>query len=258
MMRTLAVVLVLFFGGTATLIGQQAQAEQARGAPTTPMGLLESDAFMDPTAARIYEAARAEWERVDETVIRYTAIVKQRLAARIRTPLKDRTIYNVESAHRVFWDRDGDALNQVLALREQTPAGIEQEDGVDLDWFDDAFDPAGDRLLFGLSEKDEDDWGEPEEEDFWVEHPFGPSALTAYRFQSGDTLTLSFPDGRRILSVELQVFLNGHSLVLLVRRSLSFLPSPLDRDTHRAASALLPVLLCVGLHPQQSNLPPRE
>lgn len=162
------------------------------------------DAYLDPTARALHEAARTEWVRIDETVVRYTALVRQRFAAGIRTPLKDRTVFRSESAHRVFWDRDGESLVQVLALREQTPAGVEEDDDI-TGAFGDAFDPAGDRLLFGMAEREEDEWGEPEGDDFWVEHPLGADATASYRFQTGDTLTLSFPDGRSVEAVELRV-----------------------------------------------------
>jgi hypothetical protein len=159
---------------------------------------------MDPVAGTLHRAARAAWDRLDAQVLRYTALVRQRFAVALRTPLKDRTLYRAESARRVFWDRDRDPLVQVLAHREQTPAGVEEE--VDVSgMFDDAFDPAGDRLLFGATDREEEGWGEPEDDDFYVRHPLAPGSAAAYRFRSGDTLTLSLPDGRRVQAVELQV-----------------------------------------------------
>ena len=49
-----------------------------------------SDAFLDPTAESLFRAAQANWMSIDESVVRYTAVIKQRIAAGIRTPLKDR------------------------------------------------------------------------------------------------------------------------------------------------------------------------
>ena len=158
--------------------------------------------FSDETAARLYRAAVAHRERRDDSVLRYTAVVRQRIAVALRTPLKDRTLYRVESSHRVFWSRDDDMLVQVLALREQTPAGVseaESHQGL----FDHQFDPMNDRLLFGFVEED-DDLGE-RDDDFWFEHPLFHEYAAGYRFTTGDTLTLSLPDGRSVRAIELQV-----------------------------------------------------
>ena len=178
-------------------------AQEARG--------YAPDAFLDPTAARLFASAQANWYGIDTSVVRYRAVIKQRIAAAIRTPLKDRTIYRNESAVRAFWDRDHDALIQVLGARSQHP-GREQAKA-DENWdflndltIDQPFEPGGDRLLFALGGDDpEEDITDPEREDFWFAHPLAQGADTLYRFQSGDTLTLSLPDGRRLLTVQLDV-----------------------------------------------------
>jgi hypothetical protein len=165
--------------------------------------------YRDPTAASLHAAALANRERRDDQVLQYTATVRQRGAAAIRTPLKDRTLYRVEAAHRVVWNRDGGLIVQALALREQTPVGDgggARDDDGDFDGgiFDGAFDPMNDRLLFGLG-GDDDDIGDPAEDDFWFEHPLYAEYREAYHFASADTLTLTLPDGRRIRAIELQV-----------------------------------------------------
>ncbi len=162
-----------------------------------------AESYRDPVARRLHEAAMLERERVDDTVLRYTAVVRQRLGAGLRLPLKDRTIYRSEAAHRVWWDRDGENLIQLLAYREQTPGGINRED-IDLGRFDIAFDPMDDRLFFGLSD-DDDDIGEPGGDDFWFEHPLYPEYVDRYFFESGDTIRLSLPDGRTVEAIELKI-----------------------------------------------------
>jgi hypothetical protein len=187
---------------TVAAVGVSAQAAHDRAAPH-----VASDAatYLDATAARLHAAAVAHRPHADDEGLQYTANVKQRVGVSLRTPLKDRTLYRMESAHRVFWVRDGDQVVQILALREQTPVGVDDDDDeVDSGFFDGAFDPMNDRLLFGLA-GDEDDVGDPAEDDFWFEHPLYPEYRDAYRFASADTLTLSLPDGRRVQAVELQV-----------------------------------------------------
>jgi hypothetical protein len=158
--------------------------------------------YLDQTAERLHVAAMAARERLDDSVLQYTAKVRQRFALALRTPLKDRTLYRVEATHRVVWNRDGDMLVQVLAQREQTPAGlsVDQDRGL----FDQAFDPMDDRLLFGLARRD-DDAGDADEDGFRFEHPLYPEYRDRYRFSSGDTLTLTLPDGRSVRAIELRV-----------------------------------------------------
>mgnify|MGYP006277974233 CR=1 FL=1 len=169
------------------------------------------DAFLDPTAARIFASAQANWYGIDTSVVRYRAVIKQRIAAGIRTPLKDRTIYRNESAVRAFWDRDHDAIIQVLGARSQHPGREQARADENWDFFNDLtidqpFDPGGDRLLFALGGDDpEENITDPDREDFWFAHPLAQGADTLYRYESGDTLTLSLPDGRRLLTVQLDV-----------------------------------------------------
>ncbi|NNF29295.1 MAG: hypothetical protein HKN73_18865 [Gemmatimonadetes bacterium] len=168
------------------------------------------DAFKDPSAGPIYRAAVDNWRSVDESIVRYTARIQQRIAAALRTPLKDRILYRNETAVRAFWDRDYDAVVQVLGTRSQYPGrSIAVREG-DLDFlddlpFDEPFEPGGDRLFFGISESGDDEAFEARDDEFWFAHPLASGADTLYQFESGDTLTLSLPDGRRLQAIQLDV-----------------------------------------------------
>jgi len=168
------------------------------------------DAFLDLTAGTLFQAAQGNWQSIDSSVVRYTSVIKQRIAVGIRTPLKDRTLFRNESAVRAFWDRDHGSILQVMGSRAQYPGRerAQAEDG--LSWMDDLamdepFEPGGDRLLFGLTNEDAAEISNPDESDFWFAHPLAPGADSLYRFQSGDTLTLSLPDGRQLQTVQLDV-----------------------------------------------------
>ena len=173
-----------------------------------------ADAFLDPVAQELFQSARATWASVDESIARYTALIKQRIAAKLRTPLKDRILYRNETAVRAFWDKDYEPVVQVLGTRSQYPGrSIAVREG-DFDWldelpFDRPFDPGGDRLFFGLdggNDRNVDDEDRAEEGiDIWLAHPLAPGADTLYRYESGDTLTLSLPDGRRLQTIQLDV-----------------------------------------------------
>ncbi|MCH7991023.1 MAG: hypothetical protein IIC35_01220 [Gemmatimonadetes bacterium] len=192
MSRRVGVVVAGILAGAASVAA--AQSDEGRNGVSS---------YRDPTAAALHAAAMTERERVDHSLLSYTAVVRQRIGASIRMPLKDRTIYRSEAAHRLFWRRDGDDLVQVLAFREQTPGGVNAED-LDLGRFEGAFDPMDDRLLFGFASRDEDT-GDADSDDFWFEHPLYAEWVESYWFSSGDTLTVSLPDGRRVVAIELQV-----------------------------------------------------
>lgn len=166
------------------------------------------DAFLDPVARQLYTAAFDGWTALDESVVRYTARIDQRIAAAIRAPLRDRVLYHSETAVRTFWERDYDTVVQVLGSRSEYPGrAIAMREG-DLDWledlpFDGPFEPGNDRLFLGMD--DEAFTADTEDNEFALIHPLASGADTIYRFQSGDTMTLSFPDGRRLEAIQLEV-----------------------------------------------------
>jgi hypothetical protein len=165
----------------------------------------EGAAFADAQTLELFRTAQEAWRSVDDAVVRYTALVKQRMAAALRTPLRDRTIFQAESAARIFWDRDHDQLTQVLASSTQLPGPADVSVGDDdLDFaISDGFDPGGDRLVFGFASTDEAD--DIDEDDYYIVHPLGSLAEDVYRFEVGDTLTLTLPDARELRAVELSV-----------------------------------------------------
>ncbi|MEM7415578.1 MAG: hypothetical protein AAF389_08805 [Gemmatimonadota bacterium] len=183
---------VAWTAGVGFAVG--AQAQEAEPSP---------ESYADATAERLHLAAMDQRERLDTDVLHYTAVVQERIGASLRLPLKDRTVYRSEAAHRVWWNRDSENLIQVLAYREQTPEGVNM-DGLDLDRFNVTFDPMADRLFFGMTDRD-DDLGEPDSDDFWFEHPLYEEYRDRYRFTVGDTLAIALPDGRQVLAIELQV-----------------------------------------------------
>ena len=204
MTRTVAVACFgAWFLGSFSLGAEIAAGQAAPG--QTASAQTASDAFLDPVAAILFEAAQTNWASVDSSVVRYTALIQQRIAAAIRTPLKDRIIYRNETAVRAFWDKDYDAVVQVLGTHSQYPGrSIAVREG-DLDWlddlpFDEPFEPGGERLLFGLG-----DPGDEHDNDLWIAHPLAYGADSLYRYQSGDTLTLGLPDGRRLQTIQLDV-----------------------------------------------------
>ena len=161
-----------------------------------------------PRTATI-SAAHANWKSLDESIQRYTALIRQRAATSIRALFRDRVLYHNETVVRAFWERDHEAVVQVLGTRSEYPGRQAAIQDGDLDWledlsFDRPFDPGSDRLLFGIP--DEGNLSlEPEDDEYWLAHPLAGGADSLYRFRSGDTLTLSLPDGRRLRAIQLDV-----------------------------------------------------
>ena len=177
--------------------------------PTHAQSDFAPDTFEDSVAEQLYTAARANWKALDESVLRYSALIRQRSATAIRALFRDRTLYHNETVLRAFWERDHQPVVQILGTRSEYPGrDIAIREG-DLDFledlpFNEPFEPGSDRLLFGVP-----DFGdlplEPQDDEYWLAHPLAEGADSLYRFQSGDTLTLSFPDGRRLRAIQLDV-----------------------------------------------------
>ena len=167
------------------------------------------DTFEDSVARRLYTAARANWKSLDESIQRYTALIRQRTAVAIRAFWRDRVIYHDETAVRAFWERGHQSVVQVLGTRSEYPGRELAIREGDLDWledlpFDEPFEPGHDRLFFGMAEPNSEPF-EPRDDAYWLAHPLAEGADSLYRFRSGDTLTTSLADGRSLRAIELDV-----------------------------------------------------
>ena len=198
MRKVVPIALVLSLAG-ATATAQPARAQRD----------FAPDTFEDSVAQLLYTSARANWQSLDESIQRYTAVIRQRAATSIRALFRDRVLYHNETVVRAFWERDHEAVVQVLGTRSEYPGRQIAIQNGDLDWledlsFDRPFDPGSDRLLFGIPDEGSLSL-EPEDDEYWLAHPLAGGADSLYRFRSGDTLTLSLPDGRRLRAIQLDV-----------------------------------------------------
>jgi hypothetical protein len=199
----------------------------AQASKDSPQVQRVEDAFLDETARTLILTARQRREEIDRSLLSYTAIVRQRIAAGIRTFRKDRTIYHAEMASRVRWNRDEPIVVQVLAGRQQDPDGVKSEVLTD-----DFYDPSRDPIFFGLTNDEVD-------EDFFLEHPLMEGSEEYYRYRTGDTLRISLPDGRMVEAVEIEV-LPREASFKLIAGSLWIEPSSggLMRAVYRLSRSL--------------------
>lgn len=167
-----------------------------------------SDAFLDPVAHELFTMAFDGWGDLGEQVERYTARIDKRVAVSLRALRKDRVVYHSETAVRAFWERNRRPIVQVLGSSARYPMRDLVLGGNNMAWleeipFDAPFVPGSDQLFVGTEH------GVtvfmPTEDDFLLRHPLAEGADTLYRFRSGDTTTVTLPDGRQLAAVQLDV-----------------------------------------------------
>lgn len=175
--------------------------------PTLAQSRFVPGAFEDLVARQLYTDAYDRWHALDTTVASYTALIRQRVAGALRTPLRDRVMYSNEHAVRTWWRRGARPVMMVLGNRTRYPGRDfllrwDEADRLDAMPYAEPFSPGDDHLLFGWNREDE--VGPPGADGRALVHPLSHGADQAYRFRSGDTITVSFPDGRLVRAVALQ------------------------------------------------------
>ena len=157
------------------------------------------DAYVDEGARVLVNAARDRWKNVDQSLLGYSAVLRERIAVGLRAFRRDRTLFRQEQASRVQWFRDDESVVQVIAARQQHPGGVEVPKRDEM-LSGDLFDPSDDPLLFGIDSDDD----EPADVEFRVRHPLETGSERFYRFRTGDTLRIALPD-RELMAVEVEV-----------------------------------------------------
>ena len=161
-----------------------------------PTAAQLADAYRDEVARDLVERARSRRRTVDTSIDAYDAIARERIAAGLRLPGRDRTLYRRETATQIEWRREGPIRFEVLGSREVIPPvkGAPQIPD-DLRSFVPhlAFDPVDSEMLMRLNQ--DDGW----------RNPLAPGAERDYQYESGDTTEIRLPDGRTVRLVELRV-----------------------------------------------------
>jgi hypothetical protein len=198
--------------------------------PTPPTPPVPAVAFADTGTANLVQRARAHRTRAERLVTSYVATVNQRMGVGVRALRRDRMVFNQQMTARIIWRRDSTSTIEMTGARQAMPiaiAGVHIPQALTEQASILAFDPSEDYLrLIG---------NDPE----GMLYPLADSAERFYRYEPGDTTTITLPSGREIRLVEVKVtaprpsfrFLNGSlwfdadswGLVrMLVRPSRSF------------------------------------
>jgi hypothetical protein len=157
-----------------------------------------SAAYHDPFARELVSRARSYRRSTDLEVRAYRTLARERVAVGLRMLSRERTLASSEKAARIDWRREGPVRIDVLGRRERDPDGDgdlmkETAESLGSDFHDLAFDPAEERLRFGVMDTT------------WVPHPLAAGSEAFYRYRSGDTLTVRLPGGKAVRVYELRV-----------------------------------------------------
>ena len=168
--------------------------------PVTPE--LEQSAFRDPGARMLLLKAREARMRQDSALLSYDATAYQRMSAGLgfRTFGRDRLLFRTENASRVRWSRDGGTWVDLKGARTAMPM-VKGADA-DVDYHEMSpipYYPGRDALWIGsgVSKAEVD----PEE----LIHPIAIGSEAYYRFATGDSITFTLSDGKKIALRELRV-----------------------------------------------------
>lgn len=157
--------------------------------------------YLDPGARDLVRRARARRTAATAAITAYHAVVHERISLGLRALRRDRVFYRRDMAGRIAWHRDGPDSITMLGAREAIPVAFSKitlPEDLRSDAPDLAFDPAGDRIELGGGEHRGRD-------STYFFHPLAPGSEAHYRYQSGDTTTITLPDGRVVRLAELRV-----------------------------------------------------
>ena len=199
----LATVLLLF-----GLLAGRSEGQANAGGATNPA----ANAYLDETARRLIQGARAARDARLAGVRAYTALVRERMAIGSPGLTRDRPLANGEHAARVRWSRDEPDVIHVLGSRMRHP-GLGPGDPPS--FFRGtaarlAADPLRDPFHFTVDYS------------FFLagssvpkRSPLEANAERHYRFRSGDTITVGLPSGHSVQAIQVTAIPRRRDITLL-------------------------------------------
>jgi len=194
---------------SVTILVAAVLAVQAPSPP--PTHAQDSSAYLDAGARRLVAAARTRRETIDRSITAYQTRMRERIGVGIRALRRDRMLYRRELTLRIDWRRDSVTTIEVVGARQSVPAAVPKPsmpEDLKSDAGDYAFDPADDRMTIGWSNAKRDstqDSTRRHHDDIEFQHPLAPGSERYYRFATGDSSVVVFPDGRTIRLRELRI-----------------------------------------------------
>ena len=176
-----------------------------RRIPVTPE--LERTAFRDSSARSLLLRAREARMQLDSTLLAYDATAYQRVSAGLgfRAIGRDRLLFRTENASRVRWSRVNGVLIDLKGRRAAVPMigrndEAKREMDVELSEISPIpYFPGREALWVGSG------MARAEVDERELVHPIATGAEAYYRYEAGDSLTITLSDGRVIRLRELRI-----------------------------------------------------
>lgn len=160
-------------------------------------------AFKDPAAKDLLQRARVARLRQDSTLVSYDAKAYERLSVGLGVKMlgRERLAFRHEDAARVRWSRANGAWVEVTGARTVVPIATEAEGEVDTDpsMSPIPYYPGRDNLWIGSG------IARAEVDDRELVHPLAIGSEAYYTFETGDSASMTLPDGTRIVLRELRI-----------------------------------------------------
>jgi hypothetical protein len=165
---------------------------------------VRSSAFADPQAKVILERARVARLSQDSALRSYRAIATQRmsLGLGVRRVGLEKTLFRGDNVARVDWSRDGGVWVTPLGSRATVPMAGANSTGDMVDAVSIPYFPGRESLWmpssnFGVVRADVDDRE--------IIHPIANGAEAYYRYETGDSITITLDRDRNIRLRELRI-----------------------------------------------------
>ncbi|MBC7898116.1 MAG: hypothetical protein H7066_22040, partial [Cytophagaceae bacterium] len=171
-----------------------------RRIPVTPE--LERTAFKDSSSRALLLRARAARFEQDSTLLSYDASAYQRISAGLgfRAIGRDRLLFRVENASRVRWSRSGGLHVDVKGRRAVFPmlkdedSDVNMEDSGPIPYY-----PGREALWVGSG------MARAEVDESEMVHPIAIGSEAYYKYEAGDSLTITLSDGKAVRLRELRI-----------------------------------------------------
>ena len=165
-------------------------------------------AFKDDQARVLLLRARAARLTQDSALMSYDAKSYQRISVgmNIRESARSRLAFRTENASRVRWHRNTGAQVEVLGARSAVPFSREAETEVRNEVGDMTSIPyyPGKEPLIALGGGD-GSMIRAEVDEESIVHPLATGSEAYYTFESGDSVLMTLPDGKRLMLRELRI-----------------------------------------------------
>ncbi len=165
-------------------------------------------AFKDPGARELLLRARAARLTMDSLLLSYDATSYQRISVgmSLRETARERLFFRTENASHIQWHRDVGARVEILGARTALPflAGGEKEAEREVsneagDMSSLPYYPGREQLWLG------DGLAQAEVDEREMVHPIAEGSEAYYFFETGDSVIMTLPDGKRITLRELRI-----------------------------------------------------